>query len=69
MHKHLEDGNRTHVDVLYLLWSDVLSLAQLEDVLLPVDDAQRAVLTQALELHEYFLIWTKGSLHVSINNR
>lgn len=56
MHKHLEDGNRTHVDVLYLLWSDVLSLAQLEDVLLSVDDAQRAVLTQALELHEYFLI-------------
>lgn len=56
MHKHLEDGNRTHVDVLYLLWRDVLSLAQLEDVLLSVDDAQRAVLTQALELHEYFLI-------------
>lgn len=44
MHKHLEHRNTTHVDVFYLLWSDVLSLGQLEDVLLPVDDAQCPIL-------------------------
>jgi len=32
------------VDVLDLLGGDVLALRQLEDVLLPVDDHQRAVL-------------------------
>lgn len=39
MHKHLQYRYAAHVDVLYLLWSYVLSLGQLEDVLLPVNDA------------------------------
>lgn len=32
------------VNVLNLLWGNVLALRQLENVLLPVDDFQRAIL-------------------------
>lgn len=39
MHEHLQYRNTTHVDIFYLLRSDVLSLGQLEDVLLSVNDA------------------------------
>lgn len=44
MHKHLHHCITPRVDVLDLLRSDVLALGQLENVLLPVDDLQRAVL-------------------------
>lgn len=44
MHKHLEHRNTACVHVLYLLWSYVLPLGQLEDVLLPVDDAESPIL-------------------------
>lgn len=44
MHKHLQHRNTTHVDIFNLLWSDVLSLGQFEDVLLPVNDAQCPIL-------------------------
>lgn len=44
MHKHLQHRSRTHVDVLYLFWGNVLSLGQLEDVLFSIDDSQTAIL-------------------------
>lgn len=47
MHKHLQHGDAASVHVLDLLRSNVLALRQLEDVLLPVDDAQSPVLTGA----------------------
>jgi hypothetical protein len=43
MHKHLVDILRVHVNVFDLLGHDVLALAQLEDVLLAVDDLEGAV--------------------------
>lgn len=50
MNEHLEHRNTTQVDIFDLLWSDVLPLSQLEDVLLPVNDAQRAILTKRCSL-------------------
>lgn len=44
MHVELCHGLTPDVDVLYLLRRDVLALRQLEDVLLPIDDFERAVL-------------------------
>lgn len=46
VHEHLQHGDATHVDILYLLRGDVLSLCQLEDVLFSVDDAQRPILAE-----------------------
>lgn len=47
MDEDLKNGDTARVDVLDLLWGDVLPLGQLEDVLLPVDDAQGPVLGKA----------------------
>ena len=44
MHEHLQDRNGTQVDIFYLFWSNVLSLAQLEDVLLPINDSEGTIL-------------------------
>ena len=44
MHKDLGHCVTPGVDILYLLWCNVLSLGQLEDVLLPVHNSQSAVL-------------------------
>lgn len=46
MHIELCHRLTPNVDVLYLLRGDVLALRQLEDVLLPVNDFQRAVLQE-----------------------
>ena len=46
MHKHLQHRHAAHVNVLDLLRSNVLSLGQLEDVLLPVDDAESPILEE-----------------------
>ena len=43
MNEGLSDVGASQVDVLDDLRYDVLALGQLEDVLLPVDDLQRAV--------------------------
>lgn len=44
VHIQLRHGLTPNVNVLYLLRGDVLALRQLEDVLLPVNDFQCAVL-------------------------
>lgn len=44
MHVELCHWYTSDVDVLDLLGGDVLTLRQLEDMLLPVDDLQRAIL-------------------------
>lgn len=54
MHKHLEHRNTASVDILYLLWSNVLALGQLEDVLLPIDDAQCPILRGVDRDKEHF---------------
>lgn len=46
MHIELCHRLTPNVDVLYLLRGDVLALRQLEDVLLPVNDFQCAVLQE-----------------------
>lgn len=51
MHKHLQHRNTPRVDVFDLLWGDVLALGQLEDVLLPVNDAKRPVLAEDTRGH------------------
>lgn len=43
----LSHSTAPHVDILDLLWGDVLALCQLEDVLLPIDDLQRPILPNA----------------------
>lgn len=56
MNEDLSHGVAVDVDVLDLLGSDVLALSQLKDVLLPVDDLQRAVLRHTEDmLKEVFL--------------
>ena len=45
--EHLQHDDAAHVHVLDLLRRDVLALRQLEDVLLPVHDAQRPVLPRS----------------------
>lgn len=44
MHKYLRHRITPHVDVLYLLRSNVLALCQLKDVLLSVHNLQGAIL-------------------------
>lgn len=44
MHKHLEYRYGAQVDSFYLLWSNVLSLGQLKDVLLSVNDSEGTIL-------------------------
>lgn len=44
VHEHLGHRAASHIDVFDLLRGDVLSLRQLKDVLLPVDDLQDAAL-------------------------
>ena len=44
VHKHLQYRHTACVNILDLLRGDVLALRQLEDVLLPIDDSQGAVL-------------------------
>lgn len=58
MHKHLEYRDTTHVDVFYLLRSDVFSLCQLEDVLFPINDAQSPILTKTSVLTQTHLTHT-----------
>lgn len=44
MHKYLGHRSTAYIDVLNLLWCDVFSLSQLEDVLLPVNNLQNSTL-------------------------
>lgn len=49
MYKYLGHWITAIIDGFYLLRSDVLSLCQLENVLLSVDDLQAAILTRVEE--------------------
>ena len=44
MYKNLRHQTTPDVDSFYLLWSNVFSLGQLENVLFSVDDLQSSVL-------------------------
>lgn len=52
MNVELSNRFAPDVDVLDLLGGDVLALRQLEDVLLPVNNLQRAILQQIKKLNE-----------------
>lgn len=47
MDKNLQYWSAPDVDIFYLLRSNVFSLCQLENILLPVNDFQRSILYEA----------------------
>ena len=47
MDKNLQYWSAPDVNIFYLLWSNVFSLCQLENILLPVNDFQRSILYEA----------------------
>lgn len=53
MHEDLQNRNTASVDVLNLLGSDVLALGQLKDVLLPVHNAQSAILKDQMFTQDF----------------
>ena len=46
MYKNLRHQATPDVDIFYLLWSNVFSLGQLENVLFSVDDLQSSILQE-----------------------
>lgn len=46
MYKNLQHQATPDVDIFYLLWSNVFSLGQLENVLFSVDDLQSSILQE-----------------------
>lgn len=46
MYKNLQHWSTPDVDIFYLLWSNVFSLGQLEDVLLTVNNLQSSILCE-----------------------
>lgn len=46
MHENLQHWSTPDVDIFYLLWSNVFSLGQLENVLFTVNDLQSSILCE-----------------------